>query len=60
MAELAVPVLPLCLSFSAGAMLYVVAQELLPALEEGKCRRVGTLLFCAGFTVMMAMDVALG
>ena len=60
LAELAVPALPLCLSFSAGAMLYVVAQELLPALEEGKCRRVGTLLFCAGFTVMMAMDVALG
>ena len=60
LAELAVPVLPLCLSFSAGAMLYVVAQELLPALEEGKCRRVGTILFCVGFTVMMAMDVALG
>lgn len=60
LAELAVPVLPLCLSFSAGAMLYVVAQELLPALEEGPCRKVGTFLFAAGFTLMMAMDVALG
>ena len=60
LAELAVPALPLCLSFSAGAMLYVVAQELLPQLEEGACRRVGTLLFAVGFTVMMAMDVALG
>ena len=60
LSELAVPVLPFCLSFSAGAMLYVVAQELLPQMEDGPCRRIGTLLFAVGFTVMMGMDVALG
>lgn len=57
LAELAVPVLPVCLSFSAGAMLYVVARELLP---ESEGSRVGAVLFAAGFAVMMAMDVALG
>ena len=55
-----VPFLPYLLSFAAGAMLYVVVEELIPEMSEGKHSNVGTLLFAAGFTVMMALDVALG
>lgn len=58
LADLVVPALPWLLGFSAGAMLYVVAAELLP--EAGGDRRGPLLLFAAGFTLMMAMDVALG
>lgn len=56
LAALAVPVLPWLLSFSAGAMLYVAAAELIPEMES----RVGTAAFALGFTLMMALDVALG
>ena len=52
-----VPALPYLLSFAAGAMIYVVVEELIP---EGKHSNVGTVLFAVGFTVMMALDVALG
>ena len=55
-----VPVLPYLLSFAAGAMIYVVVEELIPEMSEGKHSNVGTLLFAAGFTVMMILDVALG
>ena len=54
------PLLPYCLSFAAGAMLYVVVEELVPTMSEGEHSNVGTLLFAAGFTVMMMLDVALG
>lgn len=55
-----VPFLPYLLSFAAGAMVYVVVEELIPEMSSGKHTNVGTVLFAAGFTVMMALDVALG
>ena len=55
-----VPFLPYLLSFAAGAMIYVVVEELIPEMSEGNHSNVGTVLFAAGFTVMMALDVALG
>ncbi|MGN1115203.1 MAG: ZIP family metal transporter [Candidatus Ornithomonoglobus sp.] len=55
-----VPALPYMLSFAAGAMLYVVVEELIPEMSAGKHSNIGTLLFAAGFTVMMILDVALG
>ena len=60
LAEQIVPVLPYLLAFAAGALCYVVVEELIPEMSEGKHSNVGTLLFAAGFTVMMALDVALG
>ena len=59
-ASFVVPFLPYLLSFAAGAMVYVVVEELIPEMSEGKHSNVGTVLFAAGFTVMMALDVALG
>lgn len=59
-AGLVVPFLPYLLSFAAGAMVYVVVEELIPEMSEGKHSNVGTVLFAAGFSVMMALDVALG
>lgn len=52
--------LPYLLSFAAGAMVYVVVEELIPEMSHGKHSNVGTIMFAAGFTVMMALDVALG
>jgi ZIP family zinc transporter len=60
LSELVVPALPYLLSFSAGAMLYVVVEELIPEMSEGEHSHVGTILFAAGFTLMMVLDVALG
>ena len=60
LAGLAVPILPYLLSFAAGAMMYVVVEELIPEMSEGNHWNAGTLCFAAGFTVMMALDVALG
>lgn len=59
-ARLVVPVLPYLLSFAAGAMMYVVVEELIPEMSEGEHSNVGTILFAAGFTIMLALDVALG
>ncbi len=59
-AALAVPVLPYMLSFSAGAMMYVVVEELIPETAQGKHSNIGTICFAIGFTVMMTLDVALG
>ncbi len=58
--SLAAPLLPYCLSFAAGAMIYVVVEELIPEASAGKHSNIGTLAFAAGFTVMMILDVALG
>lgn len=60
LADLVVPVLPYLLSFAAGAMMYVVVEELIPEMSEGKHSNIGTILFAAGFTIMMMLDVALG
>lgn len=54
------PALPYLLSFAAGAMLYVVVEELIPEMSQGQHSNVGTLCFALGFSVMMALDVALG
>ena len=54
------PAMPWFLSFAAGAMLYVVVEELIPETAEPPHSNVGTLMFAAGFTLMMALDVALG
>ena len=59
-AGLIIPALPYLLSFAAGAMLYVVVEELIPEMSKGKHSDLGTVFFAAGFTVMMALDVALG
>ena len=53
-------VLPYLLSFAAGAMIYVVVEELIPEMSEGKHSNWGTVAFTLGFTVMLALDVALG
>lgn len=55
-----VPVLPYTLAFAAGAMLYVVVEELIPEMSEGSHSNVGTVFFAVGFSVMMVLDVALG
>ena len=59
-AGLLVPVMPYLLSFAAGAMIYVVVEELIPEMSAGEHSNVGVVLFALGFTVMMALDVALG
>lgn len=55
-----VPAMPYLLSFAAGAMMYVVVEELIPEMSAGEHSNVGVLMFSAGFTLMMALDVALG
>ena len=60
LANLVVPNLPYLLSFSAGAMLYVVVEELIPEMSEGEHSNIGTIFFAIGFTLMMVLDVALG
>ncbi|MDO5602458.1 MAG: ZIP family metal transporter [Oscillospiraceae bacterium] len=55
-----IPALPYLLSFAAGAMIYVVVEELIPEMSEGEHSNIGTLLFALGFAVMMILDVALG
>lgn len=59
-AGLIVPVLPYLLSFAAGAMFYVVVEELIPEMSQGRHSNIGTIAFAAGFSVMMVLDVALG
>lgn len=59
-ARLIVPALPYLLSFAAGAMLYVVVEELIPEMSQGAHSNIGTVFFAAGFSVMMILDVALG
>ena len=59
-ADIIVPALPYLLSFAAGAMMYVVIEELIPEMSQGKHSNIGTILFAFGFTVMMMLDVAFG
>ena len=59
-ASFILPVLPYLLSFAAGAMMYVVVEELIPEMSEGNHSNIGTVVFAVGFTLMMALDVALG
>lgn len=59
-AGLIVSALPYLLSFAAGAMLYVVVEELIPEMSAGKHSNIGTIFFAGGFTLMMLLDVALG
>lgn len=54
------PVLPYLLAFAAGAMIYVVVEELIPEASEGEHSNIGTIGFAAGFLLMMVLDVALG
>lgn len=54
------PALPYLLSFAAGAMIYVVVEELIPEMSQGKHSDIGTIAFAIGFSVMMILDVALG
>ncbi len=60
LANLMLPVLPWLLAFAAGAMLYVVVEELIPEMAEGEHSHVGTVLFALGFSLMMVLDVVLG
>ena len=59
-AGLVVPAMPYFLSFAAGAMLYVVVEELIPEMSAGKHSNIGVVAFAIGFSLMMALDVALG
>ena len=59
-AGIVVPALSYLLSFAAGAMLYVVVEELIPEMSQGQHSNVGTVFFAVGFSVMMVLDVALG
>ena len=60
LAAVVTPVLPYFLAFAAGAMLYVVVEELIPEMSEGEHSNIGTIFFALGFTLMMMLDVALG
>lgn len=55
-----IPVMPYLLSFAAGAMIYVVVEELIPEMSEGEHSNIGVIMFAVGFTVMMTLDVSLG
>ena len=55
-----IPAMPYLLSFAAGAMMYVVVEELIPEMSEGEHSNIGVIMFSIGFTLMMTLDVALG
>lgn len=60
LSQLVTPILPYLLAFAAGAMLYVVVEELIPQASEGEHSNIGTIGFALGFCIMMILDVALG
>ena len=59
-ASVILPALPYLLSFAAGAMMYVVVEELIPEMSQGEHSNIGTVFFAVGFSLMMVLDVALG
>ena len=59
LASLVVPILPYLLAFAAGAMIYVVIEELIPETQQGSHSNMGTIGFAAGFALMMVLDVLL-
>ena len=59
LAGLVIPILPYLLSFAAGAMIYVVVEELIPEMSEEPHSNIGTIAFAAGFVLMMILDTAL-
>ena len=59
-AQLIIPALPYLLSFAAGAMIYVVVEELIPEMSQGEHSNIGTIFFAVGFSLMMILYVALG
>lgn len=59
-AEQIIPALPYMLSFAAGSMIYVILNELVPDMFEGEHSNMGVIFFAVGFSIMMALDVALG
>lgn len=59
-ASLIMPSMPYLLSFAAGAMIYVVVEELIPETAEGPHSNIGTVFFAIGFSLMMILDIALG
>ena len=60
LSEVLTPILPYLLAFAAGAMIYVVVEELIPEASEGEHSNIGTIGFALGFVLMMILDVALG
>lgn len=58
--SMVIPILPYILSFAAGAMIYVVVEELIPESQSGDHSNIGTIGIAIGFTIMMILDVALG
>ncbi|MDO4336156.1 MAG: ZIP family metal transporter [Bacteroidales bacterium] len=60
LASVVLPILPYLLAFAAGAMMYVVVEELIPETQEGRHSNMGTIGFTAGFILMMILDVILG
>lgn len=58
--KLVLPLMPYLLSFAAGAMIYVVVEELIPEMSQGEHSNIGTVVFALGFTVMMALEIVLG
>lgn len=58
-AQFVIPALPYLLSFAAGAMIYVVVEELIPEKSQGKHSNIGTVFFTVGFSIMMVLDAAL-
>jgi len=54
------PLMPYLLSFAAGAMLYVVVEELIPETSQGPHSNIGTIGFALGFALMMILDVVMG
>lgn len=60
LSSIIIPWMPYLLSFAAGAMIYVVVEELIPEMSEGEHSNIGTVAFMIGFSLMMALDVSLG
>lgn len=60
LASFMTPILPYMLAFAAGAMMYVVIEELIPETSEGEHSNLGTIGFAFGFALMMVLDVVLG